>query len=73
MRHTHTLSAQTGPWCDVPDICAGQTTTALTWKTVLINVDGAEARAGDGHTSSVREGLGTLLTPQSTLAQLVWS
>ena len=38
-----------------------------------INVDGAEAWASAVHTSGVREGLGTLLTLQSTLAQLAWS
>lgn len=54
-------------------ICAGHTTTALTWKTGLINVDGAEAWPSAVHTSGVREGLGTLLTLQSTLAQLAWS
>lgn len=54
-------------------ICAGHSTTALTWKMGLINVDGAETWASAVHTSSVWEGLGTLLKLQSTLAQLVWS
>ena len=54
-------------------ICAGHSTTALTGKMGLINVDGAETWASAVHTSSVWEGLGTLLKLQSTLAQLVWS
>lgn len=51
-------------------ICAGHSTTALTWKMGLINVDGAETWASAVHTQCPG-GLGTLLKLQSTLAQLV--